>query len=164
LKTQTENPEISNPVVVKTPTRRLLSLVPAWVWLSVLTIIFWGAWGLQSKIIVDRISPWMNQVLFPLGLLPLVAWMFLSKHVKHGSHRQKGAYYALLTGFLGGLGNIAFYLALERGGKVSVVVPLTCLFPLVTVVAAYLILKEKLTRIQGAGLVMALIAIYLLSV
>ena len=106
----------------------------------------------------------MNQVLFPLGLLPVVGWMVLSKRLQKGSPRRLGAFYALLTGLLGGAGNMAFYIALERGGKVSVVVPLTGLFPLVTVLAAYFILKEKLSRPQGAGLIMALTAIYLLSI
>ena len=138
--------------------------MPAWFWLSVLTIVFWGAWGVQSKIVVDRISPWMNQVLFPLGLLPVMVWMLLSKRVHRGTRFRKGAAYALLTGVLGGAGNIAFYLALARGGKVSVVVPLTCLFPLVTVIAAYFILHEKLTRTQAAGLVLAVLAIWLLSI
>lgn len=137
--------------------------IPAWLWLSLLTIVFWGAWGLQSKLIVDRISPWMNQVLFPLGLLPVVAAMLLSRRVNQGSDRRKGAWFALVTGVLGGAGNIAFYLALDRGGKVAVVVPLTCLFPLVTVLAAYFVLKEKLTRAQMSGFAVALVAIYLLS-
>jgi bacterial/archaeal transporter family protein len=137
--------------------------IPAWLWLSLLTIVFWGAWGVQSKLIVDRISPWMNQVLFPLGLLPLMLGMSLSRRRSEGSDKRKGAWYAVVTGILGGAGNIAFYLALEQGGKVSIVVPLTCLFPLVTVLGAYCILKEKLTRAQVAGLAVALLAIYLLS-
>jgi len=137
--------------------------VPAWLWLSLLTIVFWGAWGVQSKMIVDRISPWMNQVLFPIGLLPVMAGMLFSSRVHDGSNKQKGAWYAIVTGIFGGAGNVAFYLALERGGKVSIVVPLTCLFPLATVLLAYWMLKEKLTRSQLAGLVVAVIAICLLS-
>jgi transporter family protein len=137
--------------------------VPAWMWLSVVTIVLWGAWGLESKLVVDRISPWMNQVLFSLGLVPVIVWLLFSKRVHSGTNMRRGAWYALLTGLLGGVGNIAFYVALARGGKVSVVVPLTCLFPLVTVIAAFLILKEKLTRAQNLGLVLALVAIYLLS-
>jgi len=141
-----------------------LTRVPAWLWLSALTIVLWGAWGLESKFVVDRMSPWMNQVLFSLGLLPVMAWLVFSKGVHSGNNKRKGAWYALITGLLGGAGNIAFYLALSGGGKVSVVVPLTCLFPLVTVIAAYFVLKESLTRAQGSGLVLALIAICLLSV
>jgi transporter family protein len=137
--------------------------IPAWLSLSLLTVVLWGCWGLQAKLITDRISPWMNQVLFSLGLLPVVGWMLVSKRVHAGSDKKRGGYWAFFTGILGGVGNIAFYLALVRGGSVAVVVPLTCLFPLVTVVAAYFGLKEKLTRPQCAGLALALVAIYLLS-
>ena len=137
--------------------------IPGWLWLSLLTIVFWGAWGVQSKLIVDRMSPWMNQVLFPLGLLPVMAGMLFSRRVHEGANKQKGGWYAVITGILGGAGNVAFYLALERGGKVSVVVPLTCLFPLITVLVAYVVLKEKLSRAQVSGLAVALVAIYLLS-
>ncbi len=138
--------------------------MPAWLLYSLLTVIFWGAWGIQSKLIVDRISPWMNQVLFPLGLLPIMAGMLLSKRVREGSDKKKGVWWAIITGVLGAAGNIAFYVALERGGKVSVVVPLTCLFPLVTVLVAYFVLKERLAPAQVTGLAVALVAIYLLSI
>src|SRR5690242_6396225 len=64
-------------LVLESRLRRL----PAWFWLSMLTIALWGAWGIQSKLIVDRISPWMNQVLFPLGLVPVMAWMLRSRRI-----------------------------------------------------------------------------------
>ena len=140
-------------------------LFASWMLFSLLTVALWGAWGLQSKIISDRISPWMNQVLFPLGLVPAVIWMACSHNVRRvNAEPRRGIWYAFLTGVLGGSGNIAFYLALASGGKASVVVPLAGLAPLVTVLLALVILKESLTRMQVAGLVSALVSIYLLSV
>ena len=140
-------------------------LLAPWMLLSLLTVALWGAWGLQSKIITDRMSPWMNQVLFPLGLIPAVLWTLRSKNVRRTTAEpRKGIWYAFLTGVLGGSGNVAFYLALAAGGKASIVVPLVGLAPLVTVVLALVILKEKLTKAQIAGLGFALISIYLLSI
>jgi len=145
--------------------RRARALTSSWMLLSIATVLLWGAWGIQSKMIVDRISPWMNQVLFSLGLVPLLLWVLFWKNLRTvpGS-RNKGAVYGLATGILGGLGNIAFYVALSSGGKASVIVPIAGLAPLVTVVLALLILKESLNRAQIAGLVLALASIYLLSV
>ncbi|HVT91323.1 MAG TPA: EamA family transporter [Bryobacteraceae bacterium] len=135
-----------------------------WMSLSLLTVLLWGAWGLESKIVVDRISPWMNQVLFAFGLIPPILWMLFSKNLRRRSGSGKrGAFYALLTGTLGATGNIALYLALARGGKASVVVPLVGLAPLVTVVLAVLLLRESMNRLQVFGLVLALVSIYLLS-
>ncbi len=139
--------------------------MPPWLWLSLLTVLAWGAWGLQSKLIVDRMSPWMNQVLFPIGLTPIIAWTLRSPALRAvpGS-AARGATFGLLTGIFGGVGNVAFFLAFSTGGKASVVTPLVGLAPLVTVILALFFLKERINTSQTAGLVLALISIYLLSV
>jgi bacterial/archaeal transporter family protein len=137
---------------------------PPWLAFSIATIVLWGAWGVQSKLIVDRISPWMNQALFPLGLLPALLFLTISRNMRRGSNLLRGSGYAFLTGILGGVGNIAFYLALARGGKAAIVVPMTCVFPLVTVILAAVVLNETMSRIQTLGLVLAFLSIYLLSV
>jgi transporter family protein len=135
-----------------------------WMINSILTVFLWGAWGLESKFVADRISPFLNQVVFSAGLLPPLIWILFSKNLRRTSAApRKGAFYGLITGLLGGLGNIAFYLALAKGGKASVVVPLVGLAPLVTVVLALILLKESLNRAQIAGLLLALVSIFLLS-
>lgn len=137
----------------------------AWLFLALATILFWGAWGIESKLIVEKISPWMNQVLFPLGLVPVLAWALRSRRLRTGdpANRTKGAVAAILTGALAGAGNVAFYLALSAGGKASIVTPLTCLFPVVTVLLAYCTLRERVTSVQAAGLLISFLSIYLLS-
>jgi bacterial/archaeal transporter family protein len=137
---------------------------PAWLTFSLLTVLCWGLWGIQSKVVVEGISPWTNQVLFPLGVLPLAALALKARDLKRLSGRHaKGAVYGLITGVLGGSGNVAFFLALSRGGKASVVTPLVGLAPLVTVLLALWFLGERLNRTQVGGLMLALAAIYLLS-
>jgi transporter family protein len=74
-----------------------------------------------------------------------------------------GKAWAFLTGILGGTGNIAFFHALVIGGKASIVIPATGLFPLVTVILAAIFLRERLGSLQKIGVVLALAAIYLLS-
>jgi uncharacterized membrane protein len=149
-------------VMVRRKTTRYL-MTPSMV-LSLLTVALWGSWGLESKIIVDRMSPWTNQVLFSIGLVPLVLWTVFSKNLRRtAGSKKKGMTYGLVTGLLGGTGNIALYLALARGGKASVVIPFVGLAPLVTVILALLWLGESLNRTQMVGVVLALISIYLLS-
>jgi transporter family protein len=67
-----------------------------------------------------------------------------------------------VNGVLATLGMLAFYAAMEKG-RASVVGPVTALFPIVTVVGSMLILKERLTVVQGAGICFALAAILLLA-
>lgn len=137
--------------------------MPAWLWFSILTVLLWGAWGIESKAIVDRTNPFTGQYLFTFGLILPVLATLGSRRRFEGKHKVRGFAYAVLTGLLGGLGNIAFFMALIKG-RTAIVAPLTSLFPLVTVLLAVLVLKERLTARQGAGIAVAVAAICLLSV
>jgi len=136
---------------------------PLWLVYSLLTIALWGGWAAMSKAISDDINAYTNQVLFALGLIPVMLVVYRSPRLSGGTNRKRGIAYASVTGILGGTGNIAFFKSLMMGGKASVVVPATSLSPVVTVLLAYLVLKEKLTASQKVGLVLAMAAIYLLS-
>ena len=136
---------------------------PAWLIYSILTLVLWGIWGAISKAVSDDIDAYTNQVLFGIGMVPLLLLVIFSPRLKGGVARRWGIFYAFITGILGGTGNIAFFKSLTVGGKASVVVPATSLSPLVTVLMGYFVLKERLTVVQKAGFVLALVAIYLLS-
>ena len=56
-----------------------------------------------------------------------------------------------------------FFEALSHGGKASIVVPITGLYPLLTVLTALPLLGEKLNRIQVAGIALAVVAVLLFS-
>jgi len=127
----------------------------------------WGTWGLVSKIASAGMDAYVNQLLYTVGLVPLmifVAWVVRKRSPgERRLGRARGVSWAFLTGILGGVGNIAFFQALVKGGKASVVAPVTALFPAVTVLLALIFLKEQLRRMQWVGLVLAFVAIYLLS-
>jgi transporter family protein len=120
-------------------------------------------WAAISKAISDDINAYTNQVLFAIGLLPVILVVYRSPRLLGGTNRKRGILYAFITGVLGGTGNIAFFKSLMVGGKASVVVPATSLSPVVTVLLGYFVLRERLTASQKLGLVLAIVAIYLLS-
>src|SRR5208283_2059689 len=132
--------------------------MPKWLWYSILTTLFWGAWGVVSKIAMDKMSPMVNQVVFTLGLIPLVLIVARSQQIWAGRDRVRGGIFAFITGILGGVGNITMYEALSHGGKASTVVPITGLYPLFTVLTAIPLLREKLNWVQGVGIGMAVVA------
>ncbi len=138
--------------------------VPMWLVYSLLTIVFWGVWGALSKVVADHMDAYMNQVLFTLGLIPPAAVVLWKGRLRGGSNPKRGFFYAFLTGILGGTGNIAFVKSMNLGGQASIVVPATSMSPLITVLLAYFMLRERMTRLQMVGVVCALAAIYLLSV
>ena len=141
---------------------------PAWLVWSLATIALWGTWGLVSKIASAGVDAYVNQLLYTAGLAPLlifVAWTVHKQSAKETHEgRSSGVFWAFVTGILGGVGNIAFFEALVKGGKASVVAPVTALFPMVTVILALVFLKERLGRTQWIGLALAFVAIYLLSI
>ena len=140
--------------------------IPIWLVWSLLTIVLWGTWGLVSKIASAGVDAYMNQLLYTAGLAPLMVFVAITVHRERGAkatNRGLGVFWAFLTGILGGVGNIAFFQALVKGGKASVVAPVTALFPMVTVLLALMFLKERLGRTQWLGLALAFAAIYMLS-
>lgn len=137
--------------------------VPAWLVYSLLTIILWGIWGATSKAVAIDINAYVNQVLFTVGLLPLLVLVIRSPRLAGGKNRRRGIFYAFITGILGGTGNILFFTSLTMGGRAAVVVPMTSLSPLATVLLAFMVLREKISTSQILGLALAFVAIYLLS-
>jgi len=129
----------------------------------VLTILLWGVWGIVSKVVSEHIDAATNQVFFTVGLLPLMLLVLRSPRLAGGRRRTLGIGLAFLTGVLGGVGNITFFQALGVGGKAAIVVPATALYPVVTVILAVFLLHERMSRTQQFGLLLALGAIYILS-
>ena len=70
---------------------------------------------------------------------------------------------AVITGMVDALANGLFQLAAQQGELVVVAV-IGCLYPAATLLLAHWVLKERMTRIQGAGVVLALGAAIALSI
>ncbi len=139
----------------------------AWLLWSLVTIALWGVWGLVSKLASEGVDAYTNQLLYTVGLLPLVVLVWRSPRLRSDPRGTPafrwGLFWAFLTGVLGGTGNIAFFQAFVAGGKASIVTPVTALFPVVTVLLAVTFLRERVGKTQWAGLALAFVAIYLLS-
>jgi uncharacterized membrane protein len=135
-----------------------------WITYTVLTMLFWGGWGVVSKPLADRLSPWQVQALSAPGLLSVIAWLARSKNLRKGAQLRKGFWLAFGSGVVGSLGNVAYYQTLGAGGKAAEVTPLTALYPVVTIALAMAFLRERLNFIQGAGVLVALAAMYSFNV
>lgn len=68
----------------------------------------------------------------------------------------------LLCGLLDSVGN-ALYLVATRHGRLDVAAVLSSLYPASTVILARIVLKERISKLQGFGIAGALVAIALIS-
>jgi transporter family protein len=132
-----------------------------WLVHAMLCVVWWGVWGFLSKLGSDQMAPQQLQILFTIGIIPpsMLAWAQLGFKVETD---RRGAIYGILNGIFSGLGMLAYYAALARG-QASIVGPFTALFPLLTVALAFVFLRERINRIQAAGMILSLAAIVLLS-
>jgi transporter family protein len=137
--------------------------VERWLIYSILSLLIWGAWGAVLKEASRGIS-WRQLYFFSgLATVAAVSTVGLTFHSEVFSTPRLQASLSLLAGTFGTLGYIFMIKALEAGGKASIVVPLTSLYPAVTVVLAYLLLGEHISFSKALGVVLAMAAIYLLS-
>jgi transporter family protein len=125
-------------------------------------LLFWGVWGVVVKLATQEIG--MQALIWgqlgAFGVFPFYFLIFkemLPLELKAGTIAL-----SVVAGALGVLGTMVFYLLL-RAAPASVVVPISALYPVVTVVLAYIFLHEQLSITRIAGVVFALAAIWLLS-
>lgn len=138
--------------------------MPPWLRWTFVALLSWGVWAIMAKLIGDALSGAHNQALSTLGILPIMFALGLAKKPAAPGPRRRGLGFALAAGAISCLGNVVYYDALSRGGKAAMIVPLTALYPLTTILLALLLLKERLNRIQLAGVLVSLAAIYLFNV
>ena len=117
-----------------------------------------------SKLIGDALTAAQSQALSTIGLLPVMVALGMSRRLHVTGRRSWGITSGLAAGLLACAGNVAYYHALKSGAKAATVVPLTALYPLLTIALAVLFLREKFNRVQGVGVLLSLVAIYLFNV
>ncbi|MBC7922411.1 MAG: DMT family transporter [Ferruginibacter sp.] len=132
-----------------------------WILYSVAAAFCWGCWGVVAKLVSDQVTPFTNHLLFSAGMLltlPLVV-----KRLGITRPNRQGILWGLVAGVLAVTGNVAVYKAFSTGGLAAIVIPVTNLYPLVTIVIALLVFKEKLNWINAVGILLAIPAVVMLS-
>ena len=93
-----------------------------------------------------------------IAMLPVVLW-------RSGSWGASvdALLLGVVAGSVNGLGTWLLFRSLEHGAKASVAVPLTALYPVVTVVLAFVFLAERLSLREWLGVALAVCGGALLS-
>jgi transporter family protein len=131
--------------------------------LGLVIILLWGLWGFLYKYGVTRLGLLSTLLATSIFYSVLNVLVIIYLYNRGVSLQFGGTTAILLTGTAAGVAaSILFLYALTKYPG-SVVIPLTALYPAVSVVLAILILKEDVTRIKAAGIALAVFAGYLLS-
>jgi transporter family protein len=139
-----------------------MSLIPAWPLFAAVALVLWGASGVTQKLSTNRISSELSFLWFSWAMIAIALALAFTVPM-HWHVRPWIFWLAVLGGTLNGLGALTSFMALESGGKASIVISLVSLFPLLTVAFAVFVLHEHLTTVQAVGVGLAIVAAILLS-
>lgn len=128
---------------------------------ALLAMLAWGLWGFFSKLAVAATAP-RGVFLAQIAGVAIVTVALLLFGGLRLETTPRGLVPGVVSGVFLALGLLAFSLALANG-KASIIVPLTALYPVVTIFLALLLLQESLSRTQVSGVALALAAAVLLS-
>lgn len=132
-----------------------------WLPSALFALFSFGLWGLFSKLSLVYVDSKSALIYQTAGVL-IVGLLTLSILKFKPDTDVKGVSFGLLTGLAYGIGCF-FYLIAADKGKVITVVTLTALYPLVTIILSYFLLKETINIKQFLGIILALVAIFLMS-
>lgn len=133
-----------------------------WFWYSLLCVLCWGAWAILAKLGSYQIPPETSQFLFAWGSLP-VAMVLLARRGFRLERNAKGILYSVGNGVLAGIGSWALFAAYRTGGNTSVITAFTATYPIVSVILAVVVLRERLTWLHVIGLGFAAAAFVIFS-
>lgn len=124
--------------------------------LSLVAVMLWGIVGLLQKVTTNYTNADAVLIWDRVGYLCLLPWLLATTSLSHLGYRD--LLIGILDGVTNSLGAWFLYASLESGAKASVAVPLTSLYPLLTVLMAMTFLGEKVKPLQWLGISLALAA------
>lgn len=133
-----------------------------WLVFALITTLFWGVWGAFIEITEKAgFPPTLGYVVWSLTMIPpaLVALKLINWKIEYD---KKSILLGSLIGFTGAGGQLTLFHGLSIG-PAYIIFPIIALSPVITVLLSLVILKEK-TNVKGwIGILLAVIAIPLLS-
>lgn len=133
-----------------------------WLVFALVTTIFWGVWGAFIEITEQAGFPaTLGYVVWSLTMIPpaLIALKLVNWKIEKDT---RSILLGSAIGFLGAGGQLILFHGVSIG-PAYIIFPIIALSPVITVLLSILILKEKTNGTGWMGIVLALIAIPLLS-
>lgn len=133
-----------------------------WIFYTVLLVLFWGVWGAFSGL-PTKMYGYPDQMVYSIWAFTMLVPCYFSMRGQPFDRRFIAAVYGLLIGLIGAAGQLVLFQALA-GGPAYLIFPIISLSPAITVLLAFVLLREKVAPLGWLGVIMALVAIVLFSI
>ena len=132
-----------------------------WLLYTISALLCFGLVGLLQKLSTDLISAESALVWLIVGFVLLEPFLYPGRSLF--AYPVRSMALVVLAGIMNSIGSWAILAAMKAGGKASVVVPITAVYPLVVCLVAPVLLHEHITYLQGSGIACGLASIFLLA-
>jgi len=132
-----------------------------WLLPTGLALFAWIFWGFLPKLAARHINAQSAMIYQVLGGLVIGLAVLINLKFKV-DFNLPGALYGLAIGLLGFFGALMYLIAASKG-PLTLVAPITALYPMGVILLSFLILGEAITTKQGIGIGLSLVSIYLIS-
>ena len=132
-----------------------------WLAFALLTAALWTGWSFLGKVALDTAAPIQATILFGVATV-IVGGVGLALGQRTASWSPATVWLAAISGSLGALGMITFYLALERG-KASPVAPVIGVYPAIVALLSVALLSERVSAVQALGIGLAVVGVMLIG-
>lgn len=131
-----------------------------WIAPAIAAMLLWSGWAFVPKLALQTLPPTSVLIYEAIGngLVALALYSVMGFKLKKS---REGLKFCTLTSFLGMSAILAYLYALSHG-PVSIVAVITALYPVITILLARIILKEKMSTAQKVSVGVALAAIGLM--
>lgn len=132
-----------------------------WLLPTLLTLFTWGLWAFLPKLAARYLDPQSSVIYQVLGglLVGIVVLISLKFQVQFNI---PGFTLSLAIGILGFFGAFMYLVAVSRG-PLTLVAPITALYPMFAILLGLIFLGETISLKQGLGIGLSLVSIYLIS-
>lgn len=136
-----------------------------WFWYAVGAAVLYGAHQIFTKLAAARISDGLGgfvvEATAALTILLYLAWLRFGGAWNQTSS-MPGVIYSILTGICVGAGTLFFFVLFQKGGPLSAVPMILAGGAALMAIAGLVFFKEPVTLARVAGIVLALVGLFLL--
>lgn len=132
-----------------------------WFVIAIIVSLLWGSGSFFGKMALAKDIPYRVYLFEGIGTLAVLTFLIFFKRQEILTNLSFNLF-GLLMGLSWGIGTVLFIIALQPA-KLSIIVPLTAIYPAFTVLLSVLFLQERLDLREIIGIAFAIISVALLA-